>query len=252
MEGLPGGFRPIGGLSIQVPHDPVAGPERDIIANLLDGNYVVMEVRDHHILNRFAIERVAACQRLVVDATHRIEVGSKIDGDSFELLGRHEKNRAVDGFEFIQLFFRLGMGQGGQSEIDDLDLKFARWKPGQHQVGWLDVAVDQAEFVGRDQGFLGLKREFPEVRPCQRRVLDQFVERLAADQLHHDVGAFFIRVDVVDGDDVRVLERGESPSFLDQLARRFLAQLGVAFLDRDSFDRDFAVHPAIVGAIDLS
>ena len=74
---------------------------------------MVMEVGDHHIFTRFAIERIAACQRLVVDATHRIQVGSKIDGDSFELLGCHEENRAVDGFGFIHIFFRLGMEQGG-------------------------------------------------------------------------------------------------------------------------------------------
>ena len=114
--------------------------------------------------------------------------------------------------------------EGGQAEIHDFHLEFSGRQPGEHQVRGLDVAVDQIEFLGGDERLLGLHGEFAEIRPGERSALDEFVERLAADEFHHHVGAVLVGADVVNGDDVRVLERGERAGFLDELAGGFLLQ----------------------------
>ena len=181
-------------------------------------------MRFHHLVAGFTLEWVDAGQRLVIDAAHRIHVGPRIDRDALELLGGHEKDRAKHRLDLLQILLRLRMSQSGQAEIHDLHLEFARWQPRQHQIRRLDVAVNQVEFLRRDQRLLGLERHFPKVGPSQRCPLDQFVERLAADQFHHHIRAVLIRADVVNRDDVRVLQRGQSPGFLDQLPRRFFQQ----------------------------
>jgi hypothetical protein len=91
------------------------------------------------------------------------------------------------------------------------------------------------------------QREDPRQR--QAVLADHRVERLAVDQLHreeeHAIG-FFHRVD---GDDVRMVERGN--------ALRFALESGAAVRVRggglrQNLDRDRAIQPGITGAIDLA
>ena len=64
------------------------------------------------------------------------------------------------------------------------------------------------------------------------------------DQLHHDEVALVRRVDIVDGDDVGVVQRGSGPCFLSEAAPAFRTlRAGVQHLDRH-----FAAKALIVGS----
>ena len=195
------------------------------------------------------LEGVVAGERLVKYAAKRIHVRSGVDEHSLELLGGHEENRAKNGLDFLQFFEGLRLGQRGEPEIDDFHLKFPGRKPSEHQVGGFDVAVDEIEFLGGDERFFRLQGELAEVCPSEGRAFDQFVESFATDEFHHHVWAVGVRADVVDGDDVRVLQRGEGPGLLDQLAGGFFLECGVASGDRDALDGDLAVHPRVIASI---
>ena len=110
--------------------------------------------------------------------------------------------------------------------------------------------MDQVEFLRSDQAFHRLNRKFAEIWPCQWRAFDQLVQRLAIDQLHHHVGAVFVRSHVVNRHDVWVLQRGQCACFLDELAGGLLHEVRVIVRHGNPFDRDLAVHPRVISSID--
>src|SRR5262245_65238248 len=71
-------------------------------------------------------------------------------------------------------------------------------------------------------------------------------ERHAIDKLHHDEVAIVRRVDVVDGDDVRVVQRRRRTRFLGEAALSLRAR-GTGLQD---FDRDLAPKAFVLRLVD--
>ena len=71
---------------------------------------------------------------------------------------------------------------------------------------------------------------------------------LPAHEFHHDEVHVAGRLDFVDGDDVRVIERGECARFLLEPAAVLIRQA----LRRQHLDGYIAIEPRIASAIDLA
>ena len=211
-----------------------------------------MQVGHHYVMARLPLKWIGPGQCLIVDTAHRIQVRPRVQRHPLELLGSHEKNRAEDRLQLFQLLLGLRLRQRRQAEVHDLHLKFPGGQPGQHQVRGLDVAMDQIQFLRRDERLLRLDRQLTEIIPCQRCALDQFVQRLAIDQLHHHVGPVRVGAHVVDRHDVRMLQRGQRARFLDELPGAFLHQRRIILRHRNALDRHLPVHPRVISPVDRS
>ena len=74
-----------------------------------------------------------------------------------------------------------------------------------HDVGGLDVAVDDPFLVGVIQGRRGLAQDPEDRRRIRRlRAAEYFLEGGAVHELHRDVGQVALLGHVVDGHDARV------------------------------------------------
>ena len=82
----------------------------------------------------------------------------------------------------------------------------------------------------------------------QRAAFDDILERLALEQLHDDVGALLVAAHVINGDDVRMLERGEVARLVHELLGLPFRLLGR--LRAHALERDFTPQVAVVGLED--
>jgi hypothetical protein len=174
----------------------------------IDGGCGSAHVLVGHRHGRVADEGRPHGQQLVEQAAGAVQVGARVDLLALGLLGRQVLRGADD---------RGGLRHGhagvahrtGDAEVHDLDLAGA----GQHDVGRLDVAVDDARPVavlqrledadGHLHGPLG-QQLAPGVQ--------QLAQGRAVDVLHHDVrdrdAVDVVLAGVVHGDDRGVVERG--------------------------------------------
>src|ERR1017187_10108843 len=91
-----------------------------------------------------------------------------------------------------------------EAEVEDLEAAFLR----DPEVLGLQVAMDDASFVGCREALGHLDREFRRLTWCQRPPLEARTQRLALEELHHDVGRVSLRRKIVDAEDVRMVQRG--------------------------------------------
>jgi hypothetical protein len=198
-----------------------------------------------HDRRHAALERAFAGEHLIEYDAGRIDVGPGIDRLAHELLGRHVGGRAHDGA-------RLGHAaafDAGDAEIGDLHLPF----PGEHDVGRLDVAVDDAALMAELQA--GQQRFHDPDRLAGREALvlvQQGLERGPVDELHHDVGELVGLAVVEDANDVGM---GQAAGGLGLAleAGQFLLGFGVGGVGQSKgFDRHPAVDDRVVGVVDGS
>jgi len=76
---------------------------------------------------------------------------------------------------------------------------------------------------------------------------NQLLECLAVDELHHDEVSPIVLVDLVDGDDVRMIQRRRSFGFVNE---PLLARLVCQLLGTQDFDANETIEPQIAGLID--
>ena len=189
---------------------------------------------------RVAREGGPAGEQLEEKATGGVEVGPGVDGLALGLLGREVLRRADHGLGLGHR--RRGVGDGpGDAEVHDLDLATA----GQHDVGRLDVPVDDAHPVAVGQG-----GEHPLGDPGGFRRGDDplpvqlVAQRLALDDLHHDVGQRHggatriggrVLTGVIDRDDRRVVQPGSRLRLAAEPGEevRVPGEVGAQHLDRD-------------------
>ncbi len=144
--------------------------------------------------------------------------------------GRHVIRRP---HQHLALQPRVGVDPAGDAEVEDL--QDAR-VPADHQVGGLDVAVDDAVPVGVGQADADLLHQGDPPRQGQRRrAVDELAEGFTGDELHRDERLILVGADVVDRDDVGVLEPGRQP----RLAQEPLAQ--VVAVDPQDLEGDLAL-----------
>ena len=125
---------------------------------------LALDVQHEHVHGVLGVERLAAGDQLVEDDAERIEVGFVGDvAFALALLRRHVGGGA-DG--------AVGGGQGGDVEVlGDAEVGELERAVGQdHEVGRLEVAVDDAGLVGVLQGGAELlaERRRPPPRSCGR------------------------------------------------------------------------------------
>ena len=196
---------------------------RDVAAQLLHREGRLLEVRVDQFGNIFAVEGGVAGDGLVENAAERVEIGAVIDGQALELFGRHVMDRA---HERIQVVDRLRLRRVeilGEAEVENLDLEERGGRRARdHEVAGLEIAMDEAEGMRRDDGLEALLRKAEKILELERAADKHILERFALDEFHDDVGALCVDAVIEDGDDIGVLEAGRghglAPGLLDEAA----------------------------------
>ena len=176
-------------------------------------------------------ERRHSRDHLVQDGAERKDVAARVNRFTTHLLGRHIAHGAHDdAFGCAHLHVGHGRGIGERTvghgihqlrhaEVDDLQVAVLR----DEQVFGLEVTVNDAARVHLAEGVCRLTGVLERQTEVQRASLEYLAQRAAFDVLHGDVRAAVNLVDVVDGSDVRVVDRRRHACFLDEpLAPRFI------------------------------
>ena len=171
------------------------------------------------------------------------------------LLGRHVAHRPENHARLGAARDRPGIRlaalravqlQLGEAEVEDLDPSVLR----EEDVLGLQVPVHDPLFVRGGQTLRHLHRVVDRFARRDRTRTQPAAQRLAFEKLRHDVRRAVARVrpEVVDGRDVRVVERSRRPCLL---LEAFQAVGVLRERRRQHLDRDLARKPWIARAIDL-
>ena len=160
------------------------------------------------------LERVRTAEQLVEYDAEGEDVRAGVHLPPLRLLRRHVGRGAHQPVRNRRA--RLGAGEVvgrlccdllGEAEVEDLQPPVGR----DEQVRRLDVAVDDALAVGRGQPLGRLRRPQDHLALGRRAQRGHVAEVLAFEQFGHDVRRPVVRSDVVDGEDVRVVQRRDGP-----------------------------------------
>jgi hypothetical protein len=200
-------------------------------------------------------ERPAAGQELEEHAAERPDVGAFVDRLSPCLFrahvgsgAEHDSSYRADGGHCRLVERRRHRGLAGhplrQAEVEHLD----RAVRGQLDVGRLEIAVDDAAFVGGVERRGELARDLQRLRHGQRAAHEAVRQRRPLHELHDERRRLAV-VHVVDGGDVGMIERGEHPG----LALEAGAPPGIQGMDvGQQLDGDVAAEPGVACPVDLS
>ena len=202
-------------------------------------------MRRHELLGRFAGKRQPPGQHLEEHHAEAVEIAAPVELAAAQLLGAHVFGRAEE---------HAGAGQGhaahlGDAEVEHLDELVVAPARHQHHVRGLEIAMHHAAGVRLGERFADLRGDVDRARRRQTaRLLDGVPEVAPVEMLHreieHAVGQGAV---VVDGDDVRMIERGRGARFEVEARRhlRITRQRRVQQLDHGA-----ATHGRLVGEID--
>ncbi len=191
------------------------------------------------------LERHDAGEHEVEQDADRVDVDALVDLLAEDLLRR----QAGRGPEHVLLGdVRRSGDQLGEAEVEDLDVVGPPLPLAQHDVGGLDVAMDDAARVGLAEALEHLRGDRHEVGEREASpATHEAIEGLARDVLHHDEGATVIATEVVDRDDVGVLEAAEAAGLAFEAGQR----LGVAHpVGGQDLEHDLTVQVDLRGLID--
>ena len=239
----------------EAPLDDPANGGRSLRRGLLEGLRLLTDDRDEGLGPRLSLERPPACGHLVEDRAQGELVGTKVDGLTAGLLGRHVTDRPhhrsrdrpgghcrrQDG-----TLLHRRLRQLRQPEVQDLGEAVLR----DHHVLGLQVAVHDAGRVGFRKTLGDLDSEVEQPLGGKRLARgDQLAQGPALDHLHRDVGGPVGLTDVVDRQDVGMVEsRGGARLLLEALAAVGVGGGGL----RQDLDRDVAAEFGVPRAIDLA
>ena len=85
----------------------------------------MLQVRVHDLRRSVAIEGILSGQSVIENAAHLVDVCSGVEFPAFELLRCHEKDRPKDRVLLIHGLHGRRLAEFGETEIEDLDLKFS-------------------------------------------------------------------------------------------------------------------------------
>ena len=131
-----------------------------------------------HRLERRALERLLAGQRLIEQAAERPEIRAIVGRQTLELLGTHRQRRAERHAGRREARRSL---DGRHAEIEHL-----RAVRTQHHVRRLEIAMDDAERVDFCQAIGEIARQLHRFVHRQRSALQALLQRFAFDPLHDE------------------------------------------------------------------
>ena len=180
-------------------------------------------------------------QGLVQDAAEGIDVGARADRSSLDLLG----SRVLDGAEKV-----AGRGQAARSRLlRDAEVREVRVVGAllDEDVARLHVSMDERVCVRGVERAGELLDQEDRPADAERAALEDLLQIGALNEAHGDVEEPVGLPGVVDGDDVRVVDRGRDV----RLAHEALAELLVpGQLVRQHLERDLAGEPYLLRDVD--
>ena len=229
----------------------LAGSARGPQRRSIDGHRPVTE-HVERLLGGAHGEQPLPAHQLVKDGAERPHVAAPIGELATRLLRAHVGGRAEhprvgerrrrDGAVGDERGRGVLVDEAGQPPVHQLGLA----EGPDHDVGGLEVAVDDAVIVGVGDG-LAHRQEVAQQRHAirePRRLVERVGERAAVDQAHGVVEAAVVAdAGVVERHDGGVLEPGGDP----RLARQPPREHGVIAVERDALERHVAAQPPIVG-----
>jgi hypothetical protein len=197
-------------------------------------------------LRRVPLERRLADDEREERRAQRVDVGAAVHPRLVQPLLRRDEVGRADHRAVVELLRQpvLGLGGTGQAHVENLD----RPAPVADEVAGLDVAVDEPLLVRVLQAGRGL-------RDVLRRrgvrdgpvAVENLLERLALDVLHHEVRRVVVPGDVEDADDVRVVQRRRGAGLaLEPFEREFVI---LVLAGHENLDRHLAVQFQVFGEV---
>ena len=180
-----------------------------------------------------ALERSLAGEALEEQAAERVDVRPPVDRRALDLLGRDVRDRADEGPLPGEALDRGEVP--GETEVAEIGV-LARFRPLHEDVAGLDVAVDEAESVGRVEGARDLSDEIDGAIGTQRALaLEDLAQVEPVHEAHDEVEHPVLLAGCERRDDVRLLERGGDPRFAQEPLAEALVprELGDQDLERD-------------------
>ena len=256
------GAQPRGGLGTDVPvlleqrEDRLLEPRRQLGPQPARRFRLVAQDRRLRLGARRPAEGAAARGHLVEYEPQREEVGPPVEHLAAHLLGRHVGDGA-DGDALVGERARgrqRGVGGGAvtggigcfvdarEAEVQDLGTVRR-----QEDVGGLEIAVDHPLAVGGGERVGQRQARVDERRNVHRPERQALVERLAVEQLHHQVRHGRV-ADVVDRADPGMILRGDRLG----LALEPFQRPGRGGFGLQDLDRHHPVEPRVTGPVHLS
>jgi hypothetical protein len=131
----------------------------------------------------------------------------------------------------------------GQAEIEDADPAVAA----DHDVGRLEVAMDQADGVGGGEAAAGGLHHLEDLAHRARLRPQPLAQRRAGDELHGEEDVVAEHTDVVDRDGVRMRQPRQRLGFAQEPLRGAIAILAI---EAEDLNRNLAVQVRVVGLVD--
>jgi hypothetical protein len=203
------------------------------------------------------VEGASAAEHFIEHHAERPYVRPPIGGPALRLFRGHVGRRADDETHrghgrrrhggragFVRRFARRGRAEGlGEAEVQHLD----RAVIANFDVGWLQIAVDDAGLVGRFERLGDLPRDGHRFRERDGTTRHPSRQILTLDQFHDESQRLSLKA--VNLGNVGVVQRGEGPG----LAIEAPDPLGVARKRRrQDLDRDVSAELPVARAIDLA
>ena len=136
-----------------------------------------------------------------------------------------------------------GVGHFGEAEVEN----FCCAALGDENVGGLNVAVDYAGAMSGVERVGDFDADFEKAIEFERAAGDDVLECRAVEKFHGDEGAAVIFTDVVDGADIRVIERGGGAGFtLEPIERLGI----VSEIVGKKFESDEAAEASVFSFVD--
>jgi len=143
--------------------DPVAEGGGKVGAEAVEVGVFALQVAGHDGGHALAVEGVVAGEGVEKDAAEGVEIGAGIEGAALELLGGHEVDGAHDRFSVGDGLDGGDVGEFGEAEVEEFEIEASAGQPVEHEVAGFDVAVEEVNLVGGDEGFEALFGDLEEV-----------------------------------------------------------------------------------------
>lgn len=187
--------------------DPLGEGFGNLLVVALDGDGIDAEVAGADDDGVGVREGDGAGEHVVADLAQAVEVGAGIEGVVEELFRGDVVNRA-DG-EFVLTLAADFIGKAGEAEVEDFDGEVRLGVALEHEVGGLDIEVEDVAAVGGGEAFEALEGDLVEGFEGDFAVAEEGGEGVALDEFEGEVTAEFVVAEIGDADDVAVEEVGE-------------------------------------------